>query len=121
MVFDDHVAAAPAFAAHYGSLYPSIIDPGGVIANSYGVTSPPTTFVINAKGVVAATLLGPVSAAPARSGGRARCGREGSWVLRLWCVALVRRRGGGRAGARAALERAARIAHLETLVRCPCV
>jgi cytochrome c biogenesis protein CcmG/thiol:disulfide interchange protein DsbE len=61
VVFDDPVADAKAFAAHYGSLYPSIVDQGGVIANSYGVTSPPTTFVINAKGVVEATLLGPVS------------------------------------------------------------
>jgi len=61
VVWNDPVAAATAFAAHYGSLYPSIIDNGGIIANRYGVTSPPTTFVINAKGVVAATLLGPVS------------------------------------------------------------
>ena len=62
VVFDDSVAAARAFAAHYGSLYPSIVDPGGVIANRYGVLSPPTTFVVNAKGIVAATLLGPVTA-----------------------------------------------------------
>jgi cytochrome c biogenesis protein CcmG/thiol:disulfide interchange protein DsbE len=61
VVFDDTVSAAEAFAAHYGSLYPSVIDAGGVLANRYGVTSPPTTFVINAKGVVAATLIGPVS------------------------------------------------------------
>jgi cytochrome c biogenesis protein CcmG/thiol:disulfide interchange protein DsbE len=61
VVWNDPVGDAKAFAAHYGSLYPSIIDNGGVIANSYGVTSPPTTFVINAKGVVAATLLGPVT------------------------------------------------------------
>jgi alkyl hydroperoxide reductase subunit AhpC len=38
-----------------------VVDSGGVIANRYGVTSPPTTFIINAKGVVAATLIGPVS------------------------------------------------------------
>jgi cytochrome c biogenesis protein CcmG, thiol:disulfide interchange protein DsbE len=61
VVWNDPVSDAEAFAKHYGSLYPSIIDNGGIIANSYGVTSPPTTFVINAKGVVAATLLGPVS------------------------------------------------------------
>jgi cytochrome c biogenesis protein CcmG, thiol:disulfide interchange protein DsbE len=61
VVFDDPVGDAEAFATHYGSLYPSIIDNGGVIANRYGVTSPPTTFVINAKGVIAATLIGPVS------------------------------------------------------------
>lgn len=62
VVFNDTVSAATTFAAHYGSLYPSVIDPGGVIANRFGVTSPPTTFVVNAKGVVAVTLLGPVSA-----------------------------------------------------------
>jgi len=62
VVFDDTISAANAFAAHYGSLYPSVIDPGGVIANRFGVTSPPTTFVVNAKGVVEVTLLGPVSA-----------------------------------------------------------
>jgi cytochrome c biogenesis protein CcmG, thiol:disulfide interchange protein DsbE len=61
VVFNDPLDAAKAFASHYGSLYPSIVDPGGVIANRYGVTSPPTTFVINAKGIVAATLLGPIS------------------------------------------------------------
>ena len=62
VVFNDTVSSATAFAAHYGSLYPSIIDPGGNIANSYGVTSPPTTFVINRQGRVAATLLGATTA-----------------------------------------------------------
>jgi cytochrome c biogenesis protein CcmG/thiol:disulfide interchange protein DsbE len=61
VVFNDPVNAAAAFAAHYGSLYPSVIDTGGVIANRYGVTAPPTTYIINAKGIVAATLIGPVS------------------------------------------------------------
>jgi thiol-disulfide isomerase/thioredoxin len=63
VVFDDTVAAATTFATYYGSLYPSIVDPGGAIANTYGVESPPTTFVINAKGHVVATLLGAVSTA----------------------------------------------------------
>ncbi len=63
VVFDDTVAAATSFSTYYGSLYPSIVDPGGVIANTYGVESPPTTFVINAKGRVVATLLGAVSVA----------------------------------------------------------
>lgn len=63
VVFNDTVAAASAFAQHYGSLYPSIVDPNGVLANRYGVTSPPTTFVIDRHGRVAATLIGPVSAA----------------------------------------------------------
>ncbi len=58
VVFDDTISSATSFAAYYGSLYPSIVDPGGVIANNYGVESPPTTFVINRQGRIAATLLG---------------------------------------------------------------
>jgi thiol-disulfide isomerase/thioredoxin len=61
VVFSDPVSAAESFARYYGSLYPSVIDNGGVIANRFGVIAPPTTFIINAKGVVAATLDGPVS------------------------------------------------------------
>lgn len=63
VVFNDTVAAARSFSRYYGSLYPSVVDPGGVIANRYGVTSPPTTFVVSARGLVEATLLGPVSTA----------------------------------------------------------
>lgn len=62
VVFNDTLAAARAFNAHYGSLYPSLVDPQGAIANRYGVNSPPTTFVIDRHGRVAATLLGPVRA-----------------------------------------------------------
>ena len=62
VVFNDTLGAAAAFARHYGSLYPSLIDPQGKIANSYGVTSPPTTIVIDRHGRVVATLLGPVRA-----------------------------------------------------------
>jgi len=63
VVYDDSLPAAQAFAHLYGSLYPSVVDPGGNIANRYGVLAPPTTFVIDRHGRVAVTLLGPVSAA----------------------------------------------------------
>ncbi len=63
VVFDDTVGAARAFSRHYGSLYPSLVDPNGEIANAYGVTSPPSTFVIDTRGRVAAELLGPVTTA----------------------------------------------------------
>ncbi|MGH9021234.1 MAG: TlpA family protein disulfide reductase [Acidimicrobiales bacterium] len=62
VVFDDATSAARAFARHYGSLYASVVDPGGHIANRFGVVSPPTTFVVDASGRVRAELLGPVSA-----------------------------------------------------------
>jgi cytochrome c biogenesis protein CcmG/thiol:disulfide interchange protein DsbE len=62
VVFNDSVNAATSFAAHYGSLYPSIVDAGGTMALKYGVTSPPTTFIINRQGRIAATLLGATTA-----------------------------------------------------------
>jgi cytochrome c biogenesis protein CcmG, thiol:disulfide interchange protein DsbE len=62
VVFNDYVSTATAFQSKYGSLYPSIIDANGAIANAYGVTSPPTTFVIDSRGRVAASLIGPISA-----------------------------------------------------------
>ena len=63
VVFNDTLNAATTFARHYGSLYASLVDTGGLIANRYGVTSPPTTFVIDRHGRVAATLLGATTAA----------------------------------------------------------
>jgi thiol-disulfide isomerase/thioredoxin len=62
VVFNDTVASALAFAHRYGSLYPSLVDPGGIMANSYGVANPPTTFVIDRHGRVVVSLLGAVSA-----------------------------------------------------------
>ena len=57
VVFNDNVASAHQFQQTYGSLYPSLIDLGGQIANAYGVTAPPTTYVIDSSGKVAATLV----------------------------------------------------------------
>ncbi len=62
VVFNDTLSSARAFERHYGSLYQSIIDTNGAIANRFGVSAPPTTFVINRSGRIAVTLLGPVSA-----------------------------------------------------------
>ena len=54
-------------ARHYGSLYPSVVDPGGAIANAYGVTSPPTTFVIDRDGRVAVDAARPGQRVAARA------------------------------------------------------
>ena len=62
VIFNDDVASARQFQSTYGSLYPSLIDLNGQIANAYGVTAPPTTFVINSRGVIVATLVGATSA-----------------------------------------------------------
>ena len=63
VVFNDTLGAARAFDAKYGALYPSVDDPNGAFAFHYGVTSPPSTFIIDARGRVAAELIGPVSVA----------------------------------------------------------
>lgn len=63
VVFNDTIAAATAFDAYYGADFPSIADPNGTFAFHYGVTSPPSTFVIDPRGRVVAELLGPVTTA----------------------------------------------------------
>ncbi len=62
VLFNDSVSAARAFQRTYASLYPTVVDVGGRIGNDYGVIAPPTTFVIDRQGVVAAALVGPTSA-----------------------------------------------------------
>jgi DsbE subfamily thiol:disulfide oxidoreductase len=63
VVFNDSAAAARDFEKSYGSLYTSVIDSNGVIANAYGVTSPPTTYIIDRSGHVAAAFLGETTSA----------------------------------------------------------
>lgn len=60
VVWEDSLTSARTFQTDYGTgvSYPSVIDPDGVIANGYGVTAPPTTFVISPTGTVLASLLG---------------------------------------------------------------
>lgn len=58
VVWNDSLAAARQFELNYGSLYPSVIDSDGQIANSFGVTSPPTIFLLDTHGRVAETLIG---------------------------------------------------------------
>ncbi len=59
VVFNDSNAAAKQFVQTVGLTWPVAVDPGGRIAASYGVTSPPTTVVIDPTGKVAEVLLGP--------------------------------------------------------------
>jgi cytochrome c biogenesis protein CcmG, thiol:disulfide interchange protein DsbE len=63
VVFHDTTSTARAFLHANGDLWPAVSDPGGVIAEHYGVTAPPTTFVIDPSGRVAAVLVGPATQA----------------------------------------------------------
>ena len=61
VVFHDTSATARSFLRANGDLWPAVSDPGGVIAEHYGVTAPPTTFVIDPAGRVTAVLEGPAT------------------------------------------------------------
>jgi cytochrome c biogenesis protein CcmG/thiol:disulfide interchange protein DsbE len=65
VVFNDTVDAAKAFDVKWNTkqFYSSVADPSGTFAFDYGVTSPPSTFVIDTHGRVVAELLGPVTTA----------------------------------------------------------
>ena len=53
-------APAAAFGAEFGLSFPLVIDPAGLLADSFRVTVLPTTYVIDAEGVVRAQQLGPL-------------------------------------------------------------
>jgi peroxiredoxin len=61
VVFNDTSATAKSFLQKNGDLWPAVSDPHGVIAQRYGVTAPPTTFVISPAGRVTAVLVGPAT------------------------------------------------------------
>ena len=62
VVFNDSVASATTFVHTYGAQWPAIADHGGAIANTYGVDSPPMTYLVSPKGVVVGDpLAGPAT------------------------------------------------------------
>lgn len=61
VVFDDPDSAARQFLSTFGATWPAVTDPGGVIASAYGVTAPPTTFLVSPSGSVVAEDTGPVT------------------------------------------------------------
>jgi cytochrome c biogenesis protein CcmG/thiol:disulfide interchange protein DsbE len=61
VVFNDTSSSARSFLRKNGDLWPAVSDPNGVIAQRYGVTAPPTTFVISPAGRVTAVLVGPAT------------------------------------------------------------
>jgi cytochrome c biogenesis protein CcmG/thiol:disulfide interchange protein DsbE len=61
VVFHDTSGTALSFLRSNGDLWPAVSDPGGTIAEHYGVTAPPTTFVVDPAGRVSAVLEGPAT------------------------------------------------------------
>ena len=62
VIFNDENSAVAKYAAQTGVNYPIVKDPGGSLASSWGVASPPTTFIIDPQGVVVEALVGPLTA-----------------------------------------------------------
>ncbi len=50
VVFHDELSSAKSFLKSQGAAWPALNDPGGTIAQNYGVTAPPTTFLIDPSG-----------------------------------------------------------------------
>ena len=61
VVFEDVTSTASEFLRQTGTTYPAIADPGEKIAIEYGVTGPPSTYIINPQGIVVAHVNGPVT------------------------------------------------------------
>ena len=134
VVFHDTSSTARAFLRDNGDLWPAVSDPGGTIAEHYGVTAPPTTFVVGPTGRVAAVLVGPATQKNLDSflkAARAQQARRLQWVsararLPLWArvavplavlaVALVIGSGAFDSSPPTVAQRAAAI---EANVRCP--
>jgi len=62
VVFNDRNQAALTFAQNQGVTYPLLTDEGGQIAATWGVASPPTTYVVDATGTVVKAFVGPLTA-----------------------------------------------------------
>lgn len=58
---DPLTAKARDFVRRYGWTFPSLLDPDGLVGTRYGLVGLPTTVLIDARGRIAATLIGEQS------------------------------------------------------------
>jgi cytochrome c biogenesis protein CcmG/thiol:disulfide interchange protein DsbE len=61
ILYQEDPEVGRAAAAHGDATWPTLVDPGGKVAASYGVASAPATFFIRPDGTIAGDLIGPVS------------------------------------------------------------
>jgi cytochrome c biogenesis protein CcmG/thiol:disulfide interchange protein DsbE len=63
VVYEDRSEAARDFMARHGATWPAAMDPGGRVADAYGILGPPETFFIGRDGTIVARQFGQFSAA----------------------------------------------------------
>jgi cytochrome c biogenesis protein CcmG/thiol:disulfide interchange protein DsbE len=61
VIYNDSISDAMSYVAQWGIEWPVVADSQGAIANRYGVTSPPLTFLVSPKGKIVGTWSGPVT------------------------------------------------------------
>lgn len=61
VIYNDTLSDVARYASQWGMRWPIVADDGGSIANRYGVTSPPTTILINPNGMIVGEWTGPVT------------------------------------------------------------
>jgi len=61
--WSDGRKGALAFVRRFGWTFPTLRDGEGLVGNDYGMTGLPTTFVLDGRGRIAATLRGPQTGA----------------------------------------------------------
>lgn len=62
VLYGDTEADGKAFQSQNGATWPSILDPGGIIASRWGVGSLPRSFLVNPAGRVVDAIVGAVTA-----------------------------------------------------------
>jgi len=61
VVYEDQPDRVRAFLGQHGAAYPSLLDPEGKAAISYGIFGVPETFFVDAQGRIAAKQVGPLT------------------------------------------------------------
>jgi cytochrome c biogenesis protein CcmG/thiol:disulfide interchange protein DsbE len=62
IVYQDRSEAARAFMARLDATWPAAMDPGGIVAEHYGIYGPPETFFIDRDGIITARQIGGLTA-----------------------------------------------------------
>jgi cytochrome c biogenesis protein CcmG/thiol:disulfide interchange protein DsbE len=63
VLYGDSESDGRSFQQSEGATWPSVVDPGGIIASNWGIGSLPHSFLVSPSGTVVESILGPVTSA----------------------------------------------------------